>query len=503
MSLRKTWLAAFGLLLLLSTLWNLATPVGSPADENEHIVKAALVVRGHLTVRPPPGPSTPYIGVTAPKTDAAAIRVSFCYVFDTRIPAGCAYRLPSSMAPVATEIYVGRYQPTYYLLVGLPTLVFSNPLGMYVVRFLSSLWVDALLAWALTAALAFGSRVLFGGVLVGITPMVLYLTGTISPSALEVTAAVAFWVALVLLVRRDTVSRHLVVGAAVSGLVLVLTRPPSPLWALLAVASVLPLLTRARARALLRRRGLQVAGVLVVAGAVAGSLWTVIEHATTVLPGAHPAAHASRASIVRAAMGQATGYVRQAVGDFSINVDVLQVVVLAWLSAAAALAWSGWTRSDRRGRTALGIILLCSLVVPTASVTLAATHYGYIGHGRYFLPLYVGVPILAAALVSETASDRLFVRTFAVLLGAGQVVAFYWCLHRFMVGSKGPAVPWSTVRGGWSPPLPGTVLDVLFLVAVAACVVVVRRAVPAAPPDRGEPNRDERQAVPVTPSAGG
>lgn len=34
-SLRKAWLVTFGLLVLLSTLWNLAVPLTSPADENE------------------------------------------------------------------------------------------------------------------------------------------------------------------------------------------------------------------------------------------------------------------------------------------------------------------------------------------------------------------------------------------------------------------------------------------------------------------------------------
>ncbi len=472
---RRCFAWVLGVLVVFSTLWSLATPLGASPDENEHIVRAATVVRGQIVDPNAPGRAPLDVVARVPADYGAALAAPLCYAFDQRIPAGCEGRFPASTRPVSAAIYVGRYPPVYYALVGWPTLLFRAPVGFYLVRLVSALLIDALIAFAVTVALVrVRSPLPLAAVLLAVTPEALYLSAVVNPSSLEVAAALAFWSGLVVMATRyrSDPPRPLLAGIAVAGVLLTVARPISPVWTLTALIVVSPAWwSKPALRRLAARWDVRAVAAALVAAAAGTTGWTLAEHALRTLDGPLPARGTSTLTLLHDAVGQATGYVQQAVGVFGLAVPVPQLVVIVWVALVGLLAVTAWARlegrEERRMLVAMGV---AALVLPTAIVTAGARTHGFIGFGRYFLPLYMGLPLLAGAILGGRRSpeDRRMARVVVWGAGAGQVVAFVWCLHRYLVGSGGPLSPLQKVPGGWSPPLPGAALDLLFVVATAA-----------------------------------
>src|SRR5665648_752112 len=102
-----------------------------------------------------------------------------------------------------------------------------------------------------------------------ITPMCLFLGGTVNPQGLEVATAFSFWAAcLALALGTGAPSTGTFVQVAVSGAVLVNVRASSPVWAVGAVAVALILAPPGRWREVLRQRSARWVGL---AGALAST----------------------------------------------------------------------------------------------------------------------------------------------------------------------------------------------------------------------------------------
>lgn len=483
---RRAFGATFVVLLGFSILWSIAMPPRAGSDESSHIVRAAAVVRGQLTGTSTTTRDPLYLNVTVPRTYASLMRAPLCYAFRPDVAAGCDPAFPTSTKATTTAIYVARDQPTYYFLVGLPTLVFASPFGTYAMRFLNAVGCDVFLAMALALGLTALRRMQGVGVVVAITPMGLYLTGVVSPSSLEVSSAVCFWTVLVTLGRQrpNPPPRFLIAWLGVAGVALVATRPLTPLWAAAAVVSVAPLFGRDGywRRVLGGWEGRLALGSIAAAG-TASVAWTVVEHATRTFqqgPVAHGLGH-----VLRGALADSTHYVHEAVGAFGVDAPVPELVVLIWVALLGAIVIGAVARTRSEGKVTLGLVTLAVLVVPSATVAAAAPSHGFIGYGRYFLPLYVGLPIVAGGLLerSADAAERSVVRMTVVAAGLGQLVAFFWCLHRYAVGDSGPVSPLATSRGAWHPPIAVVVLDAAYLVLVAAAGYLILRALAASPRD--------------------
>ena len=488
-----------GILVVFSTIWSLATPLGASPDENEHIVKAAAVVRGQIVDPNAPGRAPLDVVARVPEDYASAMQAPLCYAFNQHIPAGCGGHFSASTRTVPASIYVGRYPPVYYALVGWPSLLFKAPFGFYAVRFVSAVLIDALISFAVTLALVrVRSTLPLAAVLLALTPEALYLSAVVNPSSLEVAAALAFWSGLVAMATRyrDAPPRRLLAGIAVSGVLLTVARPISPVWTLTALIVVSPAWwSRSAFRRLVSRWEVRAVAAALVVAAAATTGWTLAEHALRTLNGPLPPAGTPLLTLLHDALGQANGYVQQAIGVFGLAVPVPQVVVLIWLGLVGLLSVTAWARLGRRDeRLTLGLMAGAVLVLPTLIVTAGARTHGFIGFGRYFLPLYMGLPLVAGGILANHLSGDDRRATRVVVWGAlvGQVVAFVWCLHRYLVGSGGPLSPLQKVPGGWSPPVPGAALDVVFALATAAAGVVLLGTVDQLSGYRGRPELGAR-----------
>src|SRR5207248_2659792 len=128
---------------------------------------------------------------------------------------------------------------------------------VYLMRLVSALLTGALIATAVTALQRSVSPTVLGaGVVVAVTPMVLFLGGVVNPGGTEIAAALAFWVCGLVLTSRATerVENWLVTGAGIAGCVLALSRPLGPLWIALIALTILGVADRAALRSVARSR---------------------------------------------------------------------------------------------------------------------------------------------------------------------------------------------------------------------------------------------------------
>ncbi len=149
----------------------------------------------------------------------------------------------------------------------------------------------------------------------------------------------------------------------------------------------------------------------------------------------------------------------------------------------------------------MAALVVLSVVVPLVFMVAEARHHGLLGHGRDFMPLWVGV-LLYAAATQDTLTIPVTRRLSAVMTvsaGFGLAIGFWWSLHRSSVGVQGPYLPWHVTAGGWRPPVPATILDLLEVIAVILLGLWVHHLAVTVPPDRSDrgPMADTEQRFPA------
>lgn len=517
----------FALSFIVVAAWGVAMPLLSGPDEPTHVVKAAGVARGQFVgacidvqnnpravcskdspftemrlpaffsiLRPSgniPGSSIPGHGVA-------------CYAHHPTIPASCTIFAGSSIYAGRTAdawIYDGRYPPLYYVVVGLPTRLGEGLWDLYLMRFASAAASAAMITVALFWILRRAGRMMVLGVILALTPMALYLGGIINSSGLETTSALAFWVTFILLTRVPDPPRALVVSCAVVAAIFVSTRSLSLFWC--AVAAVLVLMTARWETivALTRRTDLRVAVGLFSLVAVADAVWVIYEHSTVLdVASANakalvPSASTSEWSILATSFHHNIYYIPGMVGVFGSFDTYSPTLTLAiWYGLSVLLLLAGIAATDLRRRVVLIAVAVFVVLLPVAISSSQARHIGYVWSGRDTLPFAVGMPVLAAALLSERPlADRLARVTPVVLALAyiAQLAAFFVALRRYAVGTAGPHLSF-LVHSPWSPPVIGCIgalalYGVALLAAYGAALASCsgRRPAPRAIEDAAEP----------------
>ena len=112
------WLVFVPALLLLSFVaaaWSLATPISGGPDEPSHIIKAASVARGEFDG----ASAADGLQVVHVPAYAAYTWAQTCFAYQVNVVPTCAAPLAGDPGKiVAAETSAGRYNPTYYALVG-------------------------------------------------------------------------------------------------------------------------------------------------------------------------------------------------------------------------------------------------------------------------------------------------------------------------------------------------------------------------------------------------
>jgi len=470
---RASWWITFVLVGVVGTCWALASPPYSAVDEPLHVIKAVSIARGQWVGDMLAEDQIPADAVyrngwatfKVPEIYGEAEEASRCFRGADHIsePANC-FSFSGSTESAEIASLDPRYPPAYYLAVGLPTrLVPDGPNAVRVMRLISVAVFAAFVASAASSLRRLSRpKPALLGLLVALTPMALHLAASVNPSGVEIGAAIALWASGAILIREapDSTDPRLVIRAGVAGVVLVLTRPASPVFGLLIGVALLALANRSGVRALVRARSAQLAAAAIAIAAAFQVGWNQLvqpNYYGTPIPDVVP-----RSDVIRFATGKTIGYYQQAIGvfgapEFSVNT----FTIILWSLLLGGLLFAAVTVARRRVLLVMAGVLAIAIVMPITADVSQADRFTYAWQGRYTIPLIAGLPILAGiAIASRPASDLFSRRRVLVVFGftftLAQFLAFAEFLQRYTVGVDGVLL--FAFEPAWSPPVHGAIL---------------------------------------------
>jgi hypothetical protein len=468
-SIARSWVAfawAFLAVVLSIGAWSVSSPLGAAPDEPSHVIEATAVVRGQFT--PPQfevvidGVRHGRIGVVLIPRWVSDISPG-CFLRRPNTPAGCATHGETDTRNTIATTQFSNYPPLYYAIVGLPTLLSVGSGALYAMQYTGAILDAALIALGLFLLVRYHPRRLtLLGALVAISPMVLFISAVVSSSGLETSAAFAAWCGGLCVVQAPNVSRGLVAWTSLSFILLILSRPISPANAGVIVVVLGALVGWHRSRAILRSPNIRPVWLSAVLATVLAGFYLLMAGLPDLLgePNAPPLSITGAVWLTLRLTGQR---LRQCVGDFGwldtpapLWVVVIWAVVLVGLIAYAMVV-------SRRARFALPLlaaaIVLMPVIFESPHIDTVSTYW----QGRYWLPLIVGLPLVAASVPPRTilsaAPSRARSRSWRVagfaavgaLLVAAQVGAFLTALQRYETGlgtRPADAVDWAPQGGG-------------------------------------------------------
>lgn len=474
-----TWL----LLFIAGASWAIATPLGASPDEPAHIIKAAAVVRGELLGEPTDAPAVREVIVPRGIADSLGWT---CYRRDGTVEATCMGPVSDDWSDAPGITSAGLYNPTYYALVGWPSLVVQDTSAVAMgMRLVNALLTSLFLAVAVAALLKFGrSRIIVATIAAAVTPMVIFLNASVNPNGLEIAAGASLFASLLYLVRRDPEAtwRWLVV-IAVSGILLAQSRGLSPLWlGLLGLTAIIAARPERLGR-LLRSPGVWITIAALIGGMVAAGAW-ILRTGTLGSMGVFPGA---------GEVEPPEAFIQML---FNVALDPGYIGIFGWLDAPApAIAYVTWSFlacilvlvaiAFARGRllVALAFALLVFFFVPPIVQAASVETSGYIWQGRYALVAYVGVMILAGvAAVEWGASSALGVPRRALrridvavvsIVAFAQAFSLVQATKRYAVGTDDT---WSAffTEPRWLPPLGAYLWPALVAAAFVGLFITLR-----------------------------
>lgn len=485
------------LVFLLATLsafapmavWAVASPMSSIPDEPAHIIRAAAVVDGQvITEAFPDNPA--FAGVTVPQYVAWTNALT-CFAFQPEVTADCAPTVQGDPdEPVLTATSAALNSPVFYAIVGTPSLVLSGDAALYGMRLMNAL-VTALLFGVAAMQLSRipGTRWASLGLIIGVTPMVAYLAGSVNPNAWEATGTAALFATLLAALTGDASRRERIeqVGlVAVSTALLLNTRSIAFLWVVLVVVAVLVIAGRQRIAHAFGHREAWWAVVAAALVALPSLAWFFVlpDYDEGAIPVATVSAAGALILMVTSAFEQATGLIG-VLGWLDTPLPAISLAfattVIIGMLAAALVAGRG------RRRILAALTGLSVLVVPAIVQTAIAPELGIIWQGRYSLALLVLALLCAGAAIDARWRGghhdlaRSTVVVTLVLLAIAHLAAFAQGLRRYSVGLSGL---WQDVvrAPAWQPPGGVIGLSALFTLTVVVAVVAAYRHVMAAGP---------------------
>ncbi|MEV4130795.1 DUF2142 domain-containing protein [Dactylosporangium sp. NPDC049742] len=456
--MRRAFLIAFTGFFLLGAAWALALPSNGTYDEKQHLVRAWAVWTGQWL------PHDRALDASGVETNAFTGPRSLlpsdadCTWIDKPLyrPASCL-TFTDDRATVLQPSAAARYSPIYYALVGLPLRISPTNAGLIWARLLSALLSALLLAVAFALA---GTALLRAAVVLAATPMLLNLAGALNPNGLEISAAVLLYVAVL---------RKHWPAAGVAAALLLTTRDLGPFFAASVLAvSLFVTKTWVRSRAF----WLPAAGGLAFA-----VFWTLVaSRGNAVDPGRPIAATTSGAILRDIADNRAEFWIRQIVGQFgygetTVSLGMIGLWYLLILAVVVPALWFG------PGRLRIGIVAvaLASAALLTALELYFAPKVGHFAHGRYVMPLAVGVILLAGSTdrYATWSPSRWLVPGIVAVTIPLHLYALARVMTRFQHGINERLNPFG---GTWQPPLGSVVPLLACLVGGALLAVIVTRS---------------------------
>lgn len=459
--------------ILLQTAWILATPPFRGTDEFDHAYRAAAVARGEwragavATNGRGQYVNVPDALVRAAHAQCAALR----YTGDDN----CVGQPGPEPGLTRVGTGSGSYNPVYYWLVGSAGRCCDGAQSLYVMRIVSALLCDLFLVIAALALRRWATTPWpWLGLVIAMTPVLLYSTSITAPNGIEMTAAIGLWCTLLGVGEsgRPGTDRSLLLLAIPCAMVLGTVRLLGPVFTVAIVAVCLLARWGSVGTVLRRHRAVIVAAVVLTGLAVAAGLaWSLTANLleTEQAPNAAVAGLQPQFLLL---------WVLQAVAAFPLRDEPAPAAVYAlYLLVTVSFVVTALRRSIHRPEGwALALVSLLSLFGPVLPTLLTVRASGVIWQGRYGLPLAVGV-FLIAGLALQRSGVRVPRRRVLLVLALLAMAASY-VLSVGNVLLEERARQTSAQDPGWlQPPL---ALLVVLVLAGWSClwVLVAPRRVP-------------------------
>ena len=184
---------------------------------------------------------------------------------------------------------------------------------------------------------------LFLGSALGVTPMLLFLTGAINPNGVEIAAAFCLWLLLLDLFSRpaDRIDTRLLVQVGVASVLLATSRPLSAGFLLIIFTVVALLLgTKAKWAALWREVHARLVGALILVVTLLSALYVVANKSLGAFIDIETV-NTSRFEVARTVFGATGGFIEQAIGVLAWigpgQVRLPRLLIDGWVVAVALL----------------------------------------------------------------------------------------------------------------------------------------------------------------------
>jgi hypothetical protein len=452
----------------LGLAWVFSDPPFTGPDEAAQFLRAVGISDGALIGAPghgPPVSAVPLQQQSMASTSRAVIvppglspDAYSCELLDPAISAACTENAPENATSVREFTYVGTYQPLPFLLPALVLRADDHAGGSLRLARLATLaiWL-ALLAvaiWTLWDE-TFGAPSLVGIVL-ALTPMVVYLGASMSDSSTETMASLAFF-AVLLRIGRERMRgapRSIWVLAGACGVVLALSRPLGPVWIAFDLVVAATFSGPRDSWTLVRRgRRTAVASAVAIFAAIAlNRYWEATYEPNTVftpLPGV---------DVLNAGAQDLHSILGEFIGNFGyLNIPLSPAVEWLWALAAAALIVLGVGVGRTAARVAILVAVLIAVAFPIYLFAASLRFTGFGLQGRYTLPFAVVIPLVAGEALRRgrarlpVALPAVLIAGAALIAGAVQLIAWWTNAQRYAVGTGGPT--WFLSVAQWSPPV--------------------------------------------------
>lgn len=370
---------------------------------------------------------------------------------------------------------MGRYPPGGFVFGGIGTLAGPNDFAFRLSRATNAGACALLLALAFVCLRRRSLSAM--PLLIALTPGVIFISSVISPSGVEICAAVALWVALSSFITATDVYRIEAVTVAISGVALIAARPLGVLlYGVIAVIVVIEGGSIQNLRTHLRKHVIvygfhSIAALLMV-------WWYVVIFNAVVDPkmtaGLYKMGFGAQ---FLHAIGDIPRVIDESIGNYgwldTPTPRPIAFVVFAATVAIVVVSWSSLTGSAKRALGFLGVA--CVVLVIAEDFNYYKILRGFGVQGRHLTPLFVGIPILGARYLQiSNRSKRVVVGIWCgVVVGSGLAA-----LRRYSVGVIGDNALDMFTHPVWSPPFGITWSIVLLIVATSGVGMVVMSSEP-------------------------
>jgi hypothetical protein len=386
--------------------------------------------------------------------------------------------------------------PLFYAVVGLPSLVLSGDAALYAMRGVNAVLCALMVGFTFVSVSQLGrSRFALLATFVAITPMLLFLGGSVNPNALEVTAAVSLFAALTAIFSRARSRPQLVVGlgvVTVSTVLLTGTRSISLLWVLIALVAAFLLGKNAVISRVARTPIVWIATAVCVLVCAAELLWFVRPATTAMMPpfsGVGTSPIVAFAQMLVTTLDYASGWI----GLFGwVDTPAPTITMAAWTLAISAVVIPAYFIARGRARWAIVVLGAAFVLTPALSQAAVIATSGYIWQGRYTLALLamllVGCGVCLdrgtfAAFTSFAPLARQLLFTVLIAMAVGQLAAFLTTLRRYVIGAVNPLNLMIT-HPAWEPPFGWIALTIVFALTIASSTILITRTVVTRSPSK-------------------